>query len=92
MPLSYRGSQTPMELQGNSPKPAASNALQRQDLDLAAAYTVANGVINRMNTMRTEEQFKEIYHNATIQAETRGINMPEEIPGQARRQKSTNKV
>uniref|UniRef100_A0A8C1LI83 HAT C-terminal dimerisation domain-containing protein n=1 Tax=Cyprinus carpio TaxID=7962 RepID=A0A8C1LI83_CYPCA len=60
----------------------ASNALQWQDLDLAAAYTVVNGVINRMNTMRTEEQFKEIYHNATIQVETRGINVPEDIPGQ----------
>jgi len=39
----------------------ASNALQRQDLGLAAAYTVVNGVISRTNTLRTEEQFKEIY-------------------------------
>lgn len=70
----------------------ASNALQRQDLDLAAAYTVVNGVISRMNTLRTEEEFKEINRNATIQAETRGINVPEEIPGQARRRKVPTKI
>ncbi|KAI4802054.1 hypothetical protein KUCAC02_019913, partial [Chaenocephalus aceratus] len=65
----------------------ASNALK----DLAAAYTVVDGVLRRVQELRTDEQFTEIVMKATTAAEALDIEIPEQIPGQGRRQKVPEK-
>ena len=61
----------------------ASAALQRKNLDLSASYTIVEGVIQRVKAMRTDEAFKVLFTKAKRQAEAAGIEVPEEIPGQA---------
>ncbi|KAK0138849.1 Zinc finger MYM-type protein 1 [Merluccius polli] len=63
----------------------ASAALQRKNLDLSASYTIVEGVIERVKAMRTDEEFKKGKPRAA------GIEVPEEIPGQARRRKVPQK-
>ncbi|KAI4799932.1 hypothetical protein KUCAC02_016470 [Chaenocephalus aceratus] len=58
----------------------AYNALQQKDLDLAAAYTVIDGVLRRGQVLRTDEKFTEIF----MKAEALDIEIPEQIPGQGR--------
>ena len=65
--------------------------LQRKNLDLSASYTIIEGVIQRVKAMRTDEEFKVLFTNAKGQAEAAGIEVPEEIPGQARRRKVPQK-
>lgn len=69
----------------------ASNGLQKKDLDLAAAYTVVDGVLKRVKELRTDDQFTEIFQKATTAAETLDIDIPEQIPGQGRRRKVPGK-
>ena len=69
----------------------ASAALQRKNLDLSASYTIVEGVIQRVKAMRTDEAFKVLFTKAKRQAEAAGIEVPEEIPGQARRRKVPQK-
>ncbi|KAI9534096.1 hypothetical protein NQZ68_016814 [Dissostichus eleginoides] len=69
----------------------ASNALQQKDLDLAAVYTVVDGVLRRVQELRTDEQFTEIFMKATTAAEALDIEIPEQIPGQGRRRKVPEK-
>ncbi|KAK0139996.1 hypothetical protein N1851_023103 [Merluccius polli] len=64
---------------------------QRKNLDLSASYTIVEGVIERVKAMRTDEEFKVIFTKAERQAEAAGIEVPEEIPGQARRRKVPQK-
>ncbi|KAI4818620.1 hypothetical protein KUCAC02_003927 [Chaenocephalus aceratus] len=65
----------------------AYNALQQKDLDLAAAYTVVDGVLRRGQVLRTDEKFTEIF----MKAEALDIEIPEQIPGQGRRWKVPEK-
>ncbi|KAK1875816.1 Zinc finger MYM-type protein 1 [Dissostichus eleginoides] len=67
----------------------ASNALQQKDLK--AAYTVVDGVLRRVQELRTDEQFTEIFMKATTAAEAEDIEIPEQIPGQGRRRKVPEK-
>jgi hypothetical protein len=69
----------------------ASAALQRKNLDLSSSYTIVEGVIQRVKAMRTDEAFKVLFTKAKRQAEAAGIEVPEEIPGQARRRKVPQK-
>ncbi|KAK1885952.1 Zinc finger MYM-type protein 1 [Dissostichus eleginoides] len=69
----------------------ASNALQQKYLDMAAAYTVVDGVLRRVQELRTDEQFTEIFMKATTAAEALDIEIPEQIPGQGRRRKVPEK-
>ncbi len=39
----------------------ASDALQQKDMDLAAAYSIVDGVLKRLAYSRTEEEFEKIY-------------------------------
>lgn len=62
-----------------------SFALEITTLERPRLGSSIHCVISRMNKLRYEEKWKKyINHDATIQAETGGINMPKIIPGQAR--------
>lgn len=65
----------------------ASDALQQKDMDLAAAYKIVDGVLQRLAHSRTEEEFEEMYKWATEKAASVGLDPPSEVPGQARRRK-----
>ncbi|XP_051797021.1 zinc finger MYM-type protein 1-like [Acanthochromis polyacanthus] len=65
----------------------ASDALQQKDIDLAAAYKIVDGVFQRLAHTRTEEEFENMYQQATEKAASVGLDPPNEIPGQARRRK-----
>lgn len=49
----------------------ASNTLRQQNLDLESAYTFINGVISRTNTLRNEDQLREIYHKAKTEVDAK---------------------
>lgn len=57
----------------------ASNALQQKDMDLGAAYKVVNGVLQGLAHNRTEEEFVNMYKQATGKAASVGLNPPNEI-------------
>ena len=61
----------------------ASDAFQQKDMDLAAAYTIADGVLQRLAHSRTEEEFENIYKQATDKHALVGLDPPSEVPGQA---------
>lgn len=63
----------------------ASKILQQNDLDLAAAYAVLDGVMKRTVELRTDSQFSQIYSTATTIAEEHDINIPAIIPGRRRK-------
>uniref|UniRef100_A0A8C6P238 Zinc finger MYM-type protein 1-like n=1 Tax=Nothobranchius furzeri TaxID=105023 RepID=A0A8C6P238_NOTFU len=65
----------------------ASDALQQKDMDLASAYKIVDGVLNRLSHSRTEEEFEKMYQQATEKAASVGLDPPSEVPGQARRRK-----
>lgn len=69
----------------------ASDALQQKDMDLAAAYSIVDGVLKRLAYSRTEEEFEKIYKQATEKAASVGLDLPSEVPGQARRRKVPEK-
>ncbi|CAM4735718.1 unnamed protein product [Leuciscus chuanchicus] len=69
----------------------ASDALQQKDMDLAAAYSIVDGVLKRLAYSRTEEEFENIYQQATEKAASEGLDPPSEVPGQARRRKVPEK-
>lgn len=69
----------------------ASDALQQKDMDLAAAYSIVDGVLKRLAYSRTEEEFENIYKQATEKAASVGLDPPSEVPGQARRRKVPEK-
>lgn len=59
----------------------ASASLQRKHLDLSASYTIVEGVIQKVKTMRKDEEFKVFFSKAKGQAEAAGIGVPDKIPG-----------
>ncbi|XP_030214602.1 zinc finger MYM-type protein 1-like isoform X3 [Gadus morhua] len=63
----------------------ASKVLQQDDLDLAAAYSVLDGVLKRVVELRRDSQFSQIYNTATTIAEENDINIPTKIPGRRRK-------
>ena len=65
----------------------ASKVLQQDDLDLAAAYSVLDGVLKRVVELRRDSQFSEIYtdNTATTIAEENDISIPANIPGRQRK-------
>lgn len=65
----------------------ASDALQQKDIDLAQAYKIVDGVLQRLAHSRTEMEFENMYKQATEKAASLGLDPPTEIPGQARRRK-----
>ncbi|KAL4008541.1 hypothetical protein ACER0C_002393 [Sarotherodon galilaeus] len=65
----------------------ASDALQKKDIDLAAAYKIVDGVLQSLDHSRTEEEFENIYEQAREKAASVGLDPPSEVPGQARRRK-----
>ena len=65
----------------------ASCSLQKKDLDLTTSYTIVEGVIQRVKSMRKDEEFKVLFAKAKGNSEAAGIEVPDEIPGQARRRK-----
>uniref|UniRef100_A0A669EY62 DUF4371 domain-containing protein n=1 Tax=Oreochromis niloticus TaxID=8128 RepID=A0A669EY62_ORENI len=65
----------------------ASDALQKKDIDLAAAYKIVDGVLQSLDHSRTEEEFEKIYEQAREKAASVGLDPPSEVPGQARRRK-----
>lgn len=69
----------------------ASDALQQKDMDLAAAYSIVDGILKRLAYSRTEEEFENIYKQATEKAASVGLDPPSEVPGQARRRKVPEK-
>ncbi|KAI7812740.1 hypothetical protein IRJ41_008401 [Triplophysa rosa] len=69
----------------------ASDALQQKDMDLAAAYSIVDGVLRRLAYSRTEEGFENIYKQATENAASVGLDPPSEVPGQARKRKLPEK-
>ncbi|XP_051562853.1 zinc finger MYM-type protein 1-like [Myxocyprinus asiaticus] len=70
----------------------ASSALQKEDLDLGAAYDIVSGIVTRLRDLRTEEEFKSIYERATSHAEAASIDVPDVIPGHGRRRKIPAKL
>lgn len=62
----------------------ASKVLQQDDLDLAAAYSVLDGVLKRVVELRRDSQFSQIYNTATTIAEENNISIPTNIPGRQR--------
>ncbi|CAB1445280.1 unnamed protein product, partial [Pleuronectes platessa] len=69
----------------------ASASLQKKDLDLTTSYTIVEGVIQRVKAMRKDEEFKVLFSKAKGNSEAAGIEVPDEIPGQARRRKVPQK-
>ncbi|KAJ8352460.1 hypothetical protein SKAU_G00239360 [Synaphobranchus kaupii] len=69
----------------------ASDALQQKDMDLAAAYKIVDGVLQRLAHSRTEDEFEKMYEQATEKAASVGLDPPSEVPGQARRRKVPEK-
>ncbi|KAJ8364956.1 hypothetical protein SKAU_G00137870 [Synaphobranchus kaupii] len=69
----------------------ASDALQQKDMDLAAAYKIVDGVLQRLAHSRTEDEFEKMYKQATEKAASVGLDPPSEVPGQARRRKVPEK-
>lgn len=67
----------------------ASDALQQKDMDLATALLM--GVLKRLAYSRIEEEFENIYKQATEKAASVGLDPPSEVPGQARRRKVPEK-
>lgn len=65
----------------------ASDALQKKDIDLAAAYKIVDCVLQSLDHSRTEEEFEKIYEQAREKAASVGLDPPSEVPGQARRRK-----
>jgi len=63
----------------------ASKTLQKDDLDLAAAYFVLDGVLKRVVELRRDDQFSQIYNNARTTAEDNDMNIPTVIPGRRRK-------
>lgn len=62
----------------------ASKVLQQDELDLAAAYSVLDGVLKRVE-LRRDSLFSQIYNNATTIAEENDISIPTNIPGRQRK-------
>lgn len=48
----------------------ASDSLQQKDLDHLAALKVVDGVLDTLNRMRSEEEFKHLFMNASEKAES----------------------
>lgn len=69
----------------------APDALLQKDMDLAAVYSIVDGVLKRLAYSRTEEEFENIYKQATEKAASVGLDPPSEVPGQARRRKVPGK-
>uniref|UniRef100_A0A4W5JYP4 HAT C-terminal dimerisation domain-containing protein n=1 Tax=Hucho hucho TaxID=62062 RepID=A0A4W5JYP4_9TELE len=63
----------------------ASKVLQQDDLDLDAAYSVLDGVLERVVELRRDNQFSQIYNTATTIAEENDISIPTNIPGRQRK-------
>lgn len=61
------------------PKPPS---LRMTDTEL---HNIEAGVLTRLNAQRTMVQFKEVPEKAPVQAEAADINIPDVIPGSARR-------
>ncbi|GAA6106326.1 collagen alpha-5(VI) chain-like isoform X1 [Tachysurus ichikawai] len=59
----------------------ASAALQHKDVDLAVSYTLVEGVLKRLQELRTESEFKVVFEKAKERAEAAGIEFPDKIPG-----------
>lgn len=64
----------------------ASDALQQKDIDLAA-YKTVDGALQWLAYSRTEEEFEKMYERETEKAPFVGLDLPSEVPGQARRRK-----
>ena len=58
---------------------------------LTTSYTIVEGVIQRVKAMRKDEEFKVLFLKAKGNSEAAGIEVPDEIPGQARRRKVPQK-
>lgn len=69
----------------------ASDALQQKDVDLAAAYSIVDGVLKRLAYSRTEQEFEKMYKQSTEKAASVGLDLPSEITGQARKRKVPEK-
>lgn len=63
----------------------ASDALQQKDVDHSTAYKVIDAVLDTLKTMRSEEEFKTIFENASEKAESLNILTPTVPPGQQRK-------
>lgn len=48
-------------------------------------HNIEAGVLTRLNAQRTMVQFKEVPEKAPVQAEAADINIPDVVPGSARR-------
>ncbi len=65
----------------------ASAALQRKDVHLAVSHTLVEGVLKRLQELRTESEFKVVFEKAKERAEAAGIEFPDKIPGESRPRK-----
>lgn len=65
----------------------ASAALQHKDVDLAVLYTLVEGVLKRLQELRTESEFKVVFEKAKEWAEAAESEFPDKIPGESRPRK-----
>ncbi len=57
----------------------ASAALQRKDVHLAVSHTLVEGVLKRLQELRTESEFR-LFEKAKERAEAAGIEFPDKYP------------
>lgn len=65
----------------------ASAALQHKDIDLAVSYTVVEGVLKRLQELRSESEVKIVFEKVKERAEVAGIEFADKIPGETRPRK-----
>ncbi|CAM4597495.1 unnamed protein product [Leuciscus chuanchicus] len=64
-----------------------SAALQRKDVDLVVSYRVVEGVLKRLQELRSESEFKIVFEKAKERAEVAGSEFADKIPGETRPRK-----
>lgn len=65
----------------------ASAALQHKDVALAVLYTLVEGVLKRLQELRTESEFKVTFEKAKEWAKAAESEFPDKIPGESRPRK-----
>lgn len=65
----------------------ASNMLQSSTLDLVAASRIIQGISSRIQQLRTDDEFRNLFVAAEAKATEAGIEIPTAVPGQARKRR-----
>jgi len=65
----------------------ASAGPQCKDVELAVSYTVVEGVIKRLQELRTDSEFKIVFEKANERAEVGGNEFADKISGETRPKK-----